>query len=525
MKFLNKVKTFLNDDGDYLNGFDPKLDEFDYTIEGDFLFDNEKYQTLFFYNHLLSVTYNKSSINIEFAVAALEEDKDYFFKLISYLRDRKGLKNKVAFRYIINQLADNYPEEFKLYVKFIPKYGRYDDLYEFFYTEVENTVATLFQNQLIHDIDSESPSNLAKWLKSTNASNKKNNALGKRTAKMLSMDYKTYRKTLSTLRKKLNVVESYMSTNKWSDIKYGALTQNNLRKYSSSFLKHDPLRFNEFIYLSSSNKKENLTLLKSNNFMQKYDYLDLLTEHLKNNSSLEVYSKAIKFFYRTLNTEKETWLPVILLNNENQARQSTSNLEHLFVSTFFLCTNSDYYKNYIIKSNGTTTLKRINNFNLNEIVDLIKNVSISKTISIESVFDLLLLSYIKKQNENIQPPNGVVFSLEELESITDITQSNICSDIDKIAFLYNQITDKWLNFNIPAPKLKIWVNEENYTPTIIESEDKKIMIIKGTGEKVFRALVNLNVKTAKDLTHSELKEDLIQILSNKRYDFGDTFQI
>ncbi|MGL5647389.1 MAG: DUF2828 family protein [Clostridium sp.] len=525
MRFLNKVKGFLNEDNDYLNGFDPKLDEFDYTVEGDFLFDNEKYQTMFFYNHLLSISYNKAPINIDFAIAALEEDKDYFFKLLSYLRDREGLKNKFAFRYIINKLSNLYPNEFKSYAKFIPKYGRYDDLYEFFYTEVEDTVISLFQRQLTHDINSEYPSNLAKWLKSTNASNEKNNLLGKRTAKLLSMDYKTYRKTLVSLRKKLNVVESFMSTNQWHNIKYGSLTQNNIKKYSNSFLKHDSIRFKEYINLSTSKKNRNFILEKSNKFMQKYDYLNLLTEHLESNSDINTYSKAINFFYRNLNVEKDTWLPIILLDKENASEPNKKFLEQMFLSVFFLCTNSDYYKNYAIKSSGSTILKRFTSSDLNDIFSLIKNISFSKSISIESVFDLLLLSYVKKRNQNIIPPTGVVFSLENLDSISELSCENICSNTDKIALLYKSISKKWLDFGISAPKLKIWINEENYNPIIFESDDKKIIIIRGSGDKVFKTVVNSNIKDVNNITHTELKEDLIEILSNKRYDFGDTFQI
>ncbi|WP_317310279.1 DUF2828 family protein [Clostridium thermobutyricum] len=495
--------------------YDRELDEFDYTIQGDFLFDNEKSQTLFFYCHLLSVYYDNIDINLELARSCLEEDSEYFFKLISYLRDKEGLGRKKEFRKILNELGDEYPLEFRKYIPHIVKYGRYDDLYEFFYGENEDLIIDIFKKTLDDDLKSNKPSTLAKWLKSINASNENTKMLGKRTSKLLGLSYIEYRKLLSHLRGKLNVVEKFMSNNEWDKIQYGNLSYSNIKKYRNSFMKNDTKRFNEFINMYKP--KEVIREQKSKGFELKYEYLKALDIGIEEKKTKDIFIKEIKEIYENLEIPEEDWLVAIALNEKNLNKKDNYYMQSVFLSNFYLCNNKKMYKDHIIKTKDIPNIKKIQNRDLkNDVINIIEN-SISEKISIESVFDLLLLSAVKNSNKIFNFPSGVVFAIKSMEQLSEITNTNKRSKEEEISLLYLKMRKKWNNFGFNIPKIKIWIIKENYRNNISVLEEGKIFILEGSGEKAFKTIIQESNTGFRDFTYEEIKEEMIKILSSDRY--------
>ena len=100
----------------------------------------------------------------------------------------------------------------------------------------------------------ESISLLAKWLPSVNSSSKKSRESALKLAKALGMSERNYRKTLSSLRKHLDLLESKMSARQWSEIDYSKLPTQAHRKHIKAFKRHDESRYEN--YLASVEKGE-----------------------------------------------------------------------------------------------------------------------------------------------------------------------------------------------------------------------------------------------------------------------------
>ena len=96
----------------------------------------------------------RSDEEIEIAFSkAFAEDKLLAMKITYYARNiRGGLGERKVFRIIIKFLAKLYPEIIEKNIQHIPIFGRYDDLYEFIGTEVENTMWNLIKEQWTSDI-------------------------------------------------------------------------------------------------------------------------------------------------------------------------------------------------------------------------------------------------------------------------------------------------------------------------------------------------------------------------------------
>ena len=171
---------------------------------------------------------------------AFEENPTYALKCLFYLRDvRGGQGERRFFRVCIKWAANNATEAIRRNLIYIPFYGRYDDLYVFVGTKLESDAMKIIKDQLSLDVQCETPSLLAKWLKSENTSSKESKRLGGITREYLGMDHKQYRKTLSILRARINVLERLMSENKWDQIVFDRIPSKAGMKYKNAFARHD----------------------------------------------------------------------------------------------------------------------------------------------------------------------------------------------------------------------------------------------------------------------------------------------
>lgn len=98
---------------------------------------------------------------------------------------------------------------------------------------------SFLREQLALDVQCKTPSLLAKWLKSENASSLESKRLGAITRKAFGMTAKQYRKTLSILRSRINIVEKLMSENRWDEIEFDKIPSRAGMIYKNAFARHD----------------------------------------------------------------------------------------------------------------------------------------------------------------------------------------------------------------------------------------------------------------------------------------------
>lgn len=178
---------------------------------------------------------------------ALQEDVVLTTKALFYLRDiRGGQGERDLFRACLNALLVSKKNNiFEKIVHLVPEYGRWDDLLWYFDVPC---VVELVRNQLRNDIKSNgNVSLLAKWLPSINTSSQKTVTLAKEWCRALGLDEKSYRKMLSSLRRKINLVETQMSEHEWDMVDYSKVPSKAGLKYRKAFSRHDAERYTAFI--------------------------------------------------------------------------------------------------------------------------------------------------------------------------------------------------------------------------------------------------------------------------------------
>lgn len=198
-------------------------------------------------------------------------------KWLFYLRDIRGngMGERRAFRICFKWLVENHFDNVMALVELIPEYGRYDDWMCLLDSKAGEVVSVQIKKQLETDIcnmeQGREISLLAKWLPSCNASSSKTKQYAKIVCNMLGLKESEYRKTLSTLRAYLNVVEVKMSAGEWEDINYSNLPSRANLLYGNAFLRNDEERRRAFLSkLSRGDVTINASTLFPSDIVHKY---------------------------------------------------------------------------------------------------------------------------------------------------------------------------------------------------------------------------------------------------------------
>jgi len=213
---------------------------------------------------------------------AFAENADLAMKMLFYIRDvRGGQGERRFFRTVIKWAADNKDirESIRKNIQYIPEFGRWDDLYALCDTALEHDMFVFMKNQLALDVECKTPSLLAKWMKSENASSAETTRLANKTRAFLGMSHKQYRKTLSILRERINVLERLMSANRWDEIEFDKIPSKAGLIYKNAFARRDMIKAKYEKFAKDENTKVNAGALypyevveKAIDLMQPYSW-------------------------------------------------------------------------------------------------------------------------------------------------------------------------------------------------------------------------------------------------------------
>lgn len=194
---------------------------------------------------------------------ALEENETLALKCLFYLRDcRGGQGERRFFRVCYKWLAQKHANVARRNFELISEYGRYDDvIYALIGTPLENDALEFIKNQLALDLECKTPSLLAKWLPSENASAVKTKKMGNIIREYLGMTHREYRKTLSILREKINLLERLMSANRWDEIEFDKIPSKAGLIYKNAFARRDIIAKKYEAFAKSEDTKVNASTL------------------------------------------------------------------------------------------------------------------------------------------------------------------------------------------------------------------------------------------------------------------------
>ena len=171
---------------------------------------------------------------------AFAADPVYALKCLFYIRDvRGGQGERRFFRVATKWLATANTDAMRRNLIHVPEFGRWDDLFTFIGTPLQEDALNIVKHQLALDVQCKTPSLLGKWMPSENTSSQKTRKTAAIVRKHMGMTPKQYRKTLSVLRARINVLERLMSEGRWDEIEFDKIPSKAGLKYKNAFARHD----------------------------------------------------------------------------------------------------------------------------------------------------------------------------------------------------------------------------------------------------------------------------------------------
>ena len=402
---------------------------------------------------------NKSDKAIEDAFAkAFYEDKLLAIKWLFYCRDRsEGIGERRLFRVALKWLAQEQPKIAKAIFELSGFYGRLDDMFVLLDTDLRDDVIAYISKQLKEDQDNMKEgkpcSLLTKWLKSPNASSKETRRLAKIIYAGLGMTERQYRKTLSELRKYLDVIEVKMSAKQWGEINYNTVPSRANLIYNNAFLRNDEERRRAYLAALERGDKD-VKINGSVNFPH-----DIVHKYMSGgwsrtlkslDTTLEQLWKALPDF---VNGQGNTICVADGSGSMTTTIGGTSvtalNVANALAIYFAEHSNGEFKDNYITFSNRPQLVDFSNAKTLREKISIALRHNEVADTNIEAVFDLLLKTAVdKKLSQEDIPANVLILS--------DMEFNGAISYNCRRNTLFREIEQKWSNAGYKMPRVVFW---------------------------------------------------------------------
>ncbi|MCM1221038.1 MAG: DUF2828 domain-containing protein [Lachnospiraceae bacterium] len=483
-------------------------------------------------------TSGKELLDINFAVASLRraepreiydrfmraffEDKVTAMKWLFFARDvRGGLGERRLFRSVFERMAQSNPEYIIPLINLVPEYGRYDDLWSLLDTELAGKVMDLVKKQLEADVRAaskgDSISLLAKWLPSPNASSPKTKRYAKMIFKHIGISERDYRKTLSRLRKKLDVVERKMSARTWDKIKYEAVPSRANLIYNAAFLRNDEERRREFLAsLEKGEAKINAGTLYPHDIVSKY------TDGSSWKQSIKPLDKTLEALWKALpDTVQGCGNTIVVADGSgsmttNVGGTSTTALDVAnALAIYFAERSSGQFKDqYITFSEQPQLVNLSKGKNLREKIQIALGHSEVANTNIEAVFDLILSTAIANHmTQEDLPKNILIISDMEFDSCATCGMSYNRNRYSygrsrPDAKLFQVIAKKYADAGYQIPRMVFWnVNSRTGTIPVIEN-DLGVALVSGFSTNIVKMVMS---------GKTDPYECLLETLNSERY--------
>ena len=473
-------------------------------------------------------TSGKKLLDLNFAVASLRgaseqtiinkfmdayyEDPVMAMKWLFYSRDiRGGLGERRLFRIILKQLAKDKPDIIKTVFRFVPEYGRYDDLWCLLDTSVKDELLRVVTEQLRNDnlrMKHNNPiSLLAKWLPSLNCSSKETKRYGVIICSHLKMTSKGYRQKLSEMRKYLDVVERKMSAKQWNEINYEAVPSRANLIYNNAFLRNDEERRREYLgKLEKGETKINASTLFPHDIVHKYTsgiswWSDDRVKSL--DATLEGLWKALP------NTVKGCDNTIVVadgsgsmtVNVGGNTSVTALDVANALAIYFAERSSGEFKDKYITFSHSPKLVDFSNAKTLREKIQIALRHNEVANTNIEATFDLILKTAVNNHMSQEDMPKNILI-------ISDMEFDSACAYRMPNETLFTTIAKKYALHGYQLPRLVFW-NVNSRTGTIPVKENAAgVALVSGFSVNV----VNMVMSNKLDPY-----ECLLDVLNTERY--------
>ena len=479
-----------------------------------------------------------------FKNALIENDEIALANLLYTLDIRNGKGERALFKSYFSALIEMNKDYAIQILPYISELGRWDYVFEGIGTEIEEAVYDFVKAYLMMDIknynDNKPVSLLAKWLPSIKTHNKKN-YFAVKLVKKLNLTEKEYRKILSKLRDRLNIVEKHITNKEYEKIEYISVPSKAMVKYRSLFFIKDEIRFKEFIDELKDSKKTKYDNLFMNDFVKMY------LDNLKKLGVNYFYERTIKEACRLL---FNNFFLKDLEENSQILLQNFKNEKNLINAMWKKQSKIEFDKNVLVVADTSGSMKGTpfetaislaiyisqnnkseewrNKFMIfssecvvysydkdSEFTDIIDGIPIIMTnTDIDKVFKKILNDSLK---ENLP-------QLDEVIIISDMEFDEVQDKKDMSNFKYWK--SEFAKHNYELPKIIFWNVAKNVGSFPVTKLDYGTCLVSGYSKNILKSIIDIEnfdpidimLKTLEEKNYFKIVKEIKGNLSRKEFE-------
>ena len=465
-----------------------------------------------------AVTYSSSghaNVDMFALVGSMRDRKDEALRLFTsavgedltlgvlnavHLRNvRGGNGERDLARAMFNWLAVNYPNAFNRVFRLIPQFGRWDDLIsmEIFESHVGREVASALLAQLREDMATDKPSLLAKWMPSINTSSKDSRKMAVYLSALFDWTPRRYRKTLSELRAKLNVLEVKMSARKWTAIDYSKIPSRASKIYSKAFAKRDADRYAAFW-----TKVEKGEAKVNTGTLYPYELLvDIMTTSVEDRARKQLMWDNLPDYAGGKNS-----LVVVDTSGSMGSVESTYSVAPIHVALslglYFAERNTGFFKDHFLTFSNNSDLVKIVG---NSVYEKVKNMAKAKwemSTNLQAAFDHVLQAAVKNNLTQDDMPDSLII-VSDMELNSSGAKTN-----------FQTAKDKYAASGYVLPKVVFWNVSARNTQVPVLATDRAVNLVSGLSSSNFKWIADLGSKTPEDYMKDVLFSEMYAPVKN-----------
>jgi hypothetical protein len=427
--------------------------------------------------------------------AAYAEDKTLALKVLFYSRDiRGGQGERKAFRTVFKHLANTDEVVAKKLLKHIPEFGRWDDILETVEgTPLEIEALKLVSKQLRADLKSETPSLCAKWAPSEQASSDVTRRLAKKVREYMKMSPKQYRKMLSGLRAKLNILERQMCSKDWDSINFERVPSRAAMLYKDAFKKHAEEAYNAYLTkVKSGEAKINASTL--------YPYELTVKAMTQDDATIEAQWKALPNY---LADNPHNGLVVADVSGSMTCCATAPRPIDVSISLalYFAERNEGAFNGYFMTFSNKSKLVKVTGNTLHEKVNNLSQAEWGMSTNLQSAFESILSHAVKGNVPEKDMPKTIYV-------ISDM-QFNVAVG-DNSSTNHEAIKAKYKKAGYNLPSIVFWNVNASSKQSPVKMDEKGTCLVSGCSPSILKSVLSAKVISPMDV--------MLETINSERYE-------
>lgn len=404
-------------------------------------------------------------------------------RCLFYLRDiRGGQGDRDLFRNCLGELEF---DDLNKVAKYVPEYGRWDDILSHHSGEIVQMVINQLASDELQMEKGETVSLLAKWMPSENTSSKETRREARCWAKQLELTPTKYRKRIVKLRNHIKLLETKMSHNNWGEIDYEKIPSQAHRKHVKAFKRHDETRYSQYLAAVEKGEKK----IKTSTLFT-YEVFDLIS---KDEQVANVMWDNLPDYTNGTNA-----LVVADVSGSMSGRPMSISVS---LALYFAERNKGVFNGYFMTFSDNSRLVKVVGNTLAQKLRNIENAEWGGSTNLESSFRAILNAAVQNNAKQEEMP-AVLYIISDMEFNSCVTTNGTN---------YQNAKQMFAEAGYKLPHVVFWqVNSRNdQVPATIY--DNGVSLISGSSQSTFRYAVEgrTPLESMNDILNSERYSQIV----------------